>query len=120
MQKLSSQNSPTDSGSHPDEQPVEGGLVDFIEGGPVDYDVAPQWQVEVKHTQQRGKLAMVLVSLLSGLLLVQYVSIWSLNWGDKVGAMKNLESTFNAALPVISGLVSSAVTYYFTRNNPRS
>jgi hypothetical protein len=113
---LSNQNPPPDSGSQPDDHKplIDGGSVDSIDAR-LSYG-----QSDPKDTERRGKLAFGLVLLLSGLLLAQYVSIAVLNWGDKAGAIKSLESTFNAALPVISGLVSSAVTYYFTRNNPHS
>jgi hypothetical protein len=48
-------------------------------------------------------------------LVLHYVAVMALELAGKHDAFKSLEAIFNAWLPVLSGLVGAAVTYYFTR-----
>lgn len=48
-------------------------------------------------------------------LLLHYAAIITLELFGKHDAVKSLEAVFHAWLPVLSGLVGAAVTYYFTR-----
>ena len=48
-------------------------------------------------------------------LVLHYAAVTALELSGKHEAVKSLEAIFNAWLPVLSGLVGAAVTYYFTR-----
>ncbi len=61
----------------------------------------------------RGNIAKWLIVLLAVVVIGHYLCVMVMEWnGKKTDATS---AAFNAALPVISGLVGSAVTYYFTR-----
>jgi hypothetical protein len=60
-------------------------------------------------------LAYILVSMLAVSIVVQYVALGYLAGRNLCGAIPNFEHLFNAWLPVIAGLSSSAVTFYLTR-----
>jgi hypothetical protein len=87
-----------------------------IEGGEVTVEgptsrVGPSRDLE----KNRSRLATSLVVLLGVLIFGHYASVLLLEWNTNKRT-EALSSAFNATLPVISGLVASAVTYYFTRN----
>jgi hypothetical protein len=74
-------------------------------------------------------VAIVLLGILAGAVILQYVSLWvviglyrPIGEAD-VAAFKEVASfvdrLFSALLPVIAGLVGSAVTYYFARETTR-
>jgi hypothetical protein len=48
-------------------------------------------------------------------LVLHYAAVIALEWSGKHDAVRSLEAISNAWLPVLSGLVGAAVTYYFTR-----
>ena len=48
-------------------------------------------------------------------LVVHYAAVIALEWSGKHESVKSLETVFSAWLPILSGLVGAAVTYYFTR-----
>lgn len=84
---------------------IEGGLVEDTSPikvkGPFDVD---------KH---RGQITVWLIVLLFIVIIGHYVCVAVLEWnGRKSDALNN---AFNASLPIVSGLVGSAVTYYFTK-----
>ena len=60
-------------------------------------------------------LAFVLVGILGGSLLLHYAMVVVLVVLGRDAALQSLGQIFNVWLPVIASLVSSAVTYYFTR-----
>jgi len=62
-------------------------------------------------------LAFVLLGLLAASIVGQYVALSVLVWRGHYDAIPNFEHLFNAWLPVIAGLASSAVTYYLTKKN---
>jgi hypothetical protein len=64
--------------------------------------------------QQRANLAYALTLLLAVVILTQFTFIFVLEWNTKKST-DSLEKAFNVTLPVISGLVSSAVTFYFAK-----
>jgi hypothetical protein len=64
--------------------------------------------------ESRSKLAGNLVYLLLVLIILHYCGLLLLEWNTKKETQA-LDNAFNATLPVVSGLVASAVTYYFTR-----
>jgi hypothetical protein len=62
----------------------------------------------------RGRITILLTALMAlTLLLHTGLTFWA-SWG-KDDAAKNVAAVFNIWVPVISGLVSSAVTWFFTR-----
>jgi hypothetical protein len=60
-------------------------------------------------------LAYWLLGILGTSVVAQYVTLHVLIWNGKGEAVPLFEHLFNAWLPVISGLASSAVTYYLTK-----
>ena len=87
---------------------------EFVEGGfvrPLD-----EYFVEEKHRADTARrLAYALVAILGGTILLHYVSVLSLEIKGRTEAVEELSRIFNVWLPVIASLVSSAVTYYFTK-----
>jgi hypothetical protein len=68
--------------------------------------------------RHRGTLTFTLVLLLGLMIVGHYICILVLEWnGKKVDAVN---SAFTTSLPVVSGLVGSAVAYYFTRRDGAS
>jgi len=57
-----------------------------------------------------------LLSLLGFSVAAQYAALGILVWKNRGDAIPNFEHLFNAWLPVIAGLSSSAVTYYLTKD----
>lgn len=62
----------------------------------------------------RGKITTGLLWLLSGALVLHAVLTFWASYGA-ADAAKNIAAVFNIWVPVISGLVSSAITWFFTR-----
>ncbi len=60
-------------------------------------------------------LAYLLIIILGGSFVIHYGVMAWLAAQNKTDAMKIVEQTFSAWLPVISGLAAAAVTYFFTR-----
>jgi|SRR5882672_3321313 len=90
------------------EKPTEGGEVKGLRE--IDFEPA-------KHRAETArKLAYFLVITLASSILVQYGSVLYLVHSGKAEALDNISKIFNSWLPVISGLVSGAATYYFTKD----
>src|SRR5260221_2194782 len=83
---------------------------------PVVYD--PHDQVHAPPAQdpsaQRAIIARILIAMMAVGLLIHYGAVITFEWIGKHDAVKSLETILNAWLPVLSGLVGAAVTYYFT------
>lgn len=91
-----------------DEKPIEGG----------DVSASPEFTFQpARHRAITARyLAFGLVITLVVSVAVQYAcTLILIKWGAKE-SLDNLNKIFNAWLPVISGLVSSAATYYFTKD----
>jgi hypothetical protein len=87
---------------------------DVMEGG----DVAPlqDYPISEQHRANTARhLAYALVAILALSVLSQYVSTMILIFSGKTDAIPNLDKTFNILMPILSGLVGGATTYYFTR-----
>jgi hypothetical protein len=88
-----------------------------IEGGSTSEDRSPP--IEVKGPfdvdKYRGALTFTLVGLLAIILIGHYLCLLVLEWNGK--KLDGVTTAFNTALPVVSGLAGSAVTYYFTRGD---
>ena len=87
---------------------------DLLEGGEVeplqDYPIAEQHRANTAR-----HLAYALVAVLALSVVFQYASTMILIYTGKADAIPNLDKTFNILMPVLSGLVGGATTYYFTR-----
>jgi hypothetical protein len=87
---------------------------DVLEGGEVeplqDYTIAEQHRANTARY-----LALSLVAILALSVVFQYASTMILIYTGKVDAIPNLDKTFNILMPLLSGLVGGATTYYFTR-----
>jgi len=57
-----------------------------------------------------------LVGILALSIILHYALTLLLIYTGKTDATANLDRTFNILLPVLSGLVGGASTYYFTRD----
>ncbi len=88
-----------------------------IEGGSTTDERGPPIQVTGPSDveEHRGIIALVLVVLLGVVVGGHYVCMLVLEWNGRKS--DGIVNAFNAALPVISGLAGSAVTYYFTRRD---
>jgi hypothetical protein len=62
------------------------------------------------------KVAYRLIWMLAASVVAQYVALGVLVWRSKGESIPVFEHLFNAWLPVIAGLASSAVTYYLTKD----
>ena len=67
-----------------------------------------------------GQIAYILLALLGGTVLLHYLmtAIFIVCFREKYEPIgREFDKVFNNLLPILSGLVGSAVTYYFTRDN---
>ena len=87
------------------EDALEGGAVEPLQ----DYPIAEQHRA---HTARY--LAYALVATLALSVVFQYFSTMILIYTGKTDAIPNLDKTFNIPMPLLSGLVGGATTYYFT------
>jgi len=87
-----------------------------IEGGSVSDFQEYKWEPEKKHRAETARyLAYGLVGILSFTILIQYGMTVLLICQNRESGVATLEKLFSTLLPVLSGLVSAAATYYFTR-----
>jgi hypothetical protein len=86
---------------------------------PVIYD--PHEHVRVPPAQdpsaQRAIIARILITMMALGLLIHYGAVITFEWIGKHESIKSLETILNAWLPILSGLVGAAVTYYFTHED---
>jgi hypothetical protein len=88
------------------EDALEGGAVELLQ----DYPIAEQHRANTARY-----LAYALVGTLALSVIFQYASTMVLIYTGKTDAIPNLDKTFNILMPLLSGLVGGATTYYFTR-----
>ena len=88
------------------EEALEGGAVEPLQ----DYPVAEQHRANTARY-----LAYASVATLALSVVFQYASTMILIYTGKTDAIPNLDKTFNILMPLLSGLVGGATTYYFTR-----
>lgn len=93
------------------DNPIQGGSTENV---PPD---RPRATPEHDPNPERFVIAKWLIFSLVLILILHYGLIFALEWHGKPSG--TLESIFNAWLPVLSGLVSAAVTYYFAREQRR-
>ena len=88
----------------------------IIEGGSVSDFQEYKWEPEKKHRAETARyLAYGLVGILAFTILIQYGMTVFLIFQNRESGVATLEKLFSTLLPVLSGLVSGAATYYFTR-----
>ncbi len=63
----------------------------------------------------RAIIAKGLIWMMAVGIVLHYAAVVAFELSGKHDSVKSLETIFNAWLPVLSGLVGAAVTYYFTR-----
>ncbi len=63
----------------------------------------------------RAIIAKTLIWMMAIGLALHYAAVLTLEWRGKHDSVKSIETILNAWLPVLAGLVGSAVTFYFTR-----
>ena len=87
-----------------------------IEGGAISLEPDASYNPIERHKATTTRwLAYLLIGMLGGSFVIHYgVMVW-LAAQNKTDAMEIVERTFNAWLPVISGLAAAAVTYFFTK-----
>lgn len=62
----------------------------------------------------RAKITARLLYILVGTILAYIISMFYFSTTGNADGAKNMSNVFNALVPVVSSLVSSAVTWYFT------
>jgi hypothetical protein len=97
----------SETGGQNESELIEGGIVQSM----VDVEIVPK-----RHREATARMiAISLVGILAGSALLHFIAILVLAH-DQANAMEETDKFFNAWLPVISGLVGSATTYYFTKD----
>ena len=92
----------------PDEDLIQGGMISGL-------DQEAGWRAEKHHAVTASWLAYLLLSILVISFVVHYAAIILLSLYEKTEAVEALSLLFGSWLPVMSGFVGGAVTYYFTR-----
>jgi hypothetical protein len=88
---------------------------ELIEGG--DVQQLGEYPISERHRAETARyLAYSLVGILAVSVLLQYSLTVFLIWNGKADGIASLDKLFNNLLPVLSGLVGGAVTYYFTKD----
>ena len=68
------------------------------------------------HVENHSRIVTdTLIALLALIVVGHYIAVFILDWNDK--KHDEVNNAFNASLPVVSGLVGSAVAYYFSRTD---
>lgn len=63
-----------------------------------------------------GDMAQLLIRALLVSIILHYGTIGVLEWNGKTAAVESLSRVFQIWLPVLSGFVGSAVTFYFRQD----
>jgi len=90
---------------------------DAPEEEPVVFDPAQRPHVSEPRdpSVDRAIIARILIGMMAIGLVFHYAAVITFEWSGKHDSVKSLETILNAWLPILSGLVGAAVTYYFTR-----
>ena len=93
----------------PPESEIEGGFVDEIR--------QPKFDEPRHRALTAQKLALLFAYILSGALATHYVCFMVLAMTGCNEGLESLGRVFNVWLPALTGIVSAAATYYFTREH---
>lgn len=99
--------------SQNDDQVIEGGEITGVGEGKNEIRVDP---LKKERAETTRRLAFVLVGILALSIVVHYGAVAVLLLFNRMDGVEAMNTIFTTWLPVISGLASSAVTYYFTRD----
>jgi hypothetical protein len=89
---------------------------DFVEAGSVDLDENPPRFEEAKHRARTAScFAYILVIALIATLVLHYITIAIIAYRGDQEIAEILSRVFDKWLPIISGFVGGAITYYFTK-----
>ncbi len=90
---------------------------ELIEGGSTGEEEPRRIEVKGPFDPERHRqiVTLLLIGLLALVVVGHYACVMVLDWNSK--KVENVNNAFNATLPVVAGLVGSAVTYYFTRTS---
>lgn len=99
-------------GSQNDDQVIEGGEITGVGEDKNEFRVDP---LKKERAETTRKLAYVLVGILALSFVIHYTIMAILLFTNRTAGVEALNTIYTTWLPVISGLASSAVTYYFTR-----
>jgi hypothetical protein len=91
------------------DQPIEAGLVS-------EANKELPFHKEKHQADTARKLAFGLLIILGTTIIIHYAATLYLELKGQHDAVNSIEKIFNSWLPVISGLVGGAVTYYFTKD----
>ena len=69
--------------------------------------------VERPDDAHRRTVTLALIAFLAVIIIGHYIVLVVLEWNMK--KVESISTAFNTSLPVVSGLVGSAITYYFTK-----
>ncbi len=101
---------------------IEGGVISGLEieaGSISGFELSPS-NLKFHEPEHRAhtarRLAYWLVIILGVSIVAHYLSTMVLELNGKHEAAESLAKIFNSWLPVLSGLVGGASTYYFTRD----
>lgn len=92
----------------------EGGAIRVVETAMADESTRFE-DLTAKREKTASTLAKWLLVILGGTIVLHYVTLTILLSCLGQDAYKPIEQVFNTVLPVLSGLVGSAITYYFTK-----
>ena len=105
---------PSGNGVAGDTAPIDGG--EIVSPGNHGNVTPIQFGPEARHRADTARfLAYALVGVLGASFLLHYTAMHIAAYYGNEGVAEKMSTLFGAWLPVISSLVSAAVTYYFTR-----
>lgn len=107
---------PASTNESPSPSPKGGSGGDLIQGGTIsDVDQGVPWH-EPRHRAETARaLALLLVWILVISFGLHYVTTTVFSCLDRPKVVEALASIYQTWLPVVSGFVGGAVTFYFTR-----
>lgn len=92
---------------------------DVIDGGTVEPLEELTFQERRHRAVTARQMALLLVWIMAVSVAVHFITTALFAAYDNTAAVEALGKIFNMWLPVISGLVSGAATYYFTKENQK-
>jgi len=97
------------------ESPESSRELELIDAGAIEGIPELRFRADKHRAETSRWLAFVIVALLAGSVAAHYAVIVWLHLSGRAETASALDRIFEVWLPIISGLSSSAVTYYFTK-----